>query len=161
MRNYNRKQSCRLWWMAHSVGVHDNTKHKVGSVTCRDSLDFNILWTMLTQGHPRRIKGLNSVIYKQMHVKTFHINKHQTQIDEELVHSIMPLLKKIYKHAHTLTQSQLHHHTLGHDWTHIAQYTVTKFEFWVHSTQTQSMQVFTQQWDWGTCLSLHSIQSPF
>ena len=83
---------------------------------------------MLTQGHPRRIKGLNSVIYKQMHVKTFHINKHQTQIDEELVHSIMPLLKKIYKHAHTLTQSQLHHHTLGHDWTHIAQYTVTKFE---------------------------------
>ena len=91
---------------------------------------------MLTQGHPRRIKGLNSVIYKQMHVKTFHINKHQTQIDEELVHSIMPLLKKIYKHAHTLTQSQLHHHTLGHDWTHIAQYTVTKFELSVHSTQT-------------------------
>ena len=36
-------------------------QHKTQSrgVMCQDSLDFNILWTMLTQGHPRRIKGLN------------------------------------------------------------------------------------------------------
>ena len=101
----------------------------------------------------------------------------------------MPLLKNIYKHAHTLTTvTTPSSHTLWHDWTHIAQHTVTKFELfqytalklithpgtwldthcsahghkvWTIRHGTQNMQVFTQHWDWGTCLSVRSIQLPF
>ena len=43
--------------------------------------------------------------------------------------------------------------------TYCSAYSHKVWTFSVHSTQ--SMLVFTQHWDWGTCLSMCSIQSPF
>ena len=66
-----------------------------------------------------------------MSAKSIQKHKHQTQIDEELPVGpfSIALIKKIYKHAHTLTiVTTPSSHTLRHDWMHIAQHAVTKFE---------------------------------
>ena len=61
-----------------------------------------------------------------MSTKSIQKHKHQTQIDEEFS---IALVKKKKKHAHTLTiVTTPSSHTLGHDWMHIAQHAVTKFE---------------------------------
>ena len=97
---------------------------------------MNHTWSLLED------QRIQTVVHEQTHVKTLlmckpfsclqnlskNIHKHQTKLDEESVHSVLPSLKK-YKHAHTLTTvTTPSSHTLGHDWTHIAQHIVAMFE---------------------------------
>ena len=99
MYNYSRKQRGACYGELHIQLLFmttQNTKVKVVSK-----------W-ILTFCEPNRVtlggsKDLNSVIYKQMHIRTLLMykpflmstkpNQKHTQIDEELVHSVLPLLK--------------------------------------------------------------------
>ena len=128
---------------------------------------------ILTFCEPYRVipggsKDLNSIIYKQMHVKTllmcksYLMSTESTQKHTQTSNTnwwVLPLLiffTNMLIHPTTVTTPSSH--TLGHD-TYCSVYSHKILTLLVHSSQTQSMQVFTQHWDWDTCLSVCSIHT--